>query len=82
VAFADIDGDGKQDLVVVSSGDDSVGIYLGDGSGGFELPQYITTGSTPYGMVVKDLNLDGKPDIVTANYNSNDVSILRNRTQR
>ena len=78
----DSDGDGKLDLVVANGGADSVGIYLGNGSGGFDAPQSFTVGATPYGMVIKDINLDGKPDIVTANYNSNDVSILRNKTQR
>jgi hypothetical protein len=82
LAIADVDGDGKLDLVVANSGTDSVGIYLGNGSGGFDAAQTITVGSTPYALVIKDLNLDGKPDIVTANFNSNDVSILRNKTQR
>ena len=82
VAIADMDGDGKLDLVVANGGADCVGIYLDNGSGGFDAAQSFTVGATPYGMVVKDINLDGKPDIVTANYNSNDVSILRNTTQR
>jgi FG-GAP-like repeat/IPT/TIG domain/Secretion system C-terminal sorting domain len=38
----------------------------------------FTTGNQPYISAIGDLNSDGKPDIVVANYNSNTISVLRN----
>ena len=32
----------------------------------------------PLSVAVGDLNLDGKPDLALANYNSDDVSVLLN----
>src|SRR5262249_44507430 len=34
------------------------------------------TGANPNSTAIGDLNQDGKPDLVTANYNSNTVSVL------
>jgi hypothetical protein len=42
----------------------------------FLAPIDYAAGSTPYGVVTADFNGDGKLDLATANYNSNDVSTL------
>ena len=36
------------------------------------------TGMLPYSVAVGDLDGDGKPEMATANYNSNTISVLRN----
>ena len=38
----------------------------------------VGVGSSPYSVFVADVNLDGKPDLLTANYGSNDVSVVLN----
>jgi hypothetical protein len=72
LAVADINRDGKPDVVTVN-GDTSpsVSIRLGNGSGGFTTPagSPLTPGVTPLGVRVADVNLDGKPDILTADFN-------------
>jgi gliding motility-associated-like protein len=40
----------------------------------------ISSGIFVYGIAVKDLNSDGKPDIVVLNSGSNDISILKNNS--
>jgi hypothetical protein len=82
VAVADVDGDGKLDLVVANcsatsgsctGGGGTVGVLLGNGDGTFQTPAvtYPSGGPTPFGVAVADLNGDGKPDIVAANCVSN-----------
>ena len=39
-------------------------------------PQFNRTGSQPGGVIIRDLNRDGKPDIAVANQGSNDVSVF------
>jgi hypothetical protein len=77
VAVADVNGDGKLDLVVAncsgsssdcSGGGGNVGVLLGNGDGTFKtaLP-FGPGGNTPFGVAVGDVNGDGRPDIVVAN---------------
>jgi hypothetical protein len=48
VARADFNGDGKQDLAVVTLSARSVSIRLGDGAGGFAVEPNLLTGSRPH----------------------------------
>jgi uncharacterized protein (TIGR03437 family) len=77
-AFGDFNGDGKVDLVVTNYGSTgSANVLLGKGDGTFQPPATYATGATAtYSVAVADLNGDGRADIVTANYESNNVSIL------
>jgi hypothetical protein len=75
VAVADVNGDGKPDLVVVNNCADSscvngnVGVLLGNGDGTFQpAVTYDSGGLDTYSVAVADVNGDGKPDLVVANY--------------
>jgi hypothetical protein len=78
VATGDFNLDGKPDMATANSGSNNVTIQLGDGSGGFTQPvsSPIAVGNNPRSVVVADFNLDGKPDLATANLSSNNVTIL------
>ena len=78
VAVADVNGDGKPDLIVANdSFNGSVSVLLGNGNGTFAPQQVIPAGVNPYSVAVADLNGDGKRDIVVANNgDGSSVSVL------
>lgn len=71
LALADLNGDAALDIVAddyrASSGN-SVSVYLNAGDGKFLPRLSFPVGSGPLGLAVADLNNDGKPDVVTANF--------------
>lgn len=72
--LADVNGDGKLDLVIDSFGEPLL-VMLGNGNGTFQ--NAIAGPSATYnsGMVIRDFNGDGKPDIVVGTYDG--VAFLR-----
>ncbi|MGA8490725.1 MAG: FG-GAP-like repeat-containing protein [Terriglobales bacterium] len=68
VAVADLNGDGKPDLVV-ANGDGTVGVLLANGDGSFQTAvTYGSGGAVASSVAVADVNGDRKPDLVVANH--------------
>ena len=65
VVAGDFNGDGKPDLAVADSGDDTVSVLLGDGTGGLRpapgLP--VDVGGAPTDLTAADLDGDGRADL-------------------
>lgn len=79
VALADVNGDGKLDILTANRSANDFSVLLGNGTGNFQPQQRFITGGQPSGMAVVYLNGDGKPDVVTANRSGNNVSVIMHR---
>jgi len=73
-----IDGDEYLDLLIANSGEDSLSLLRGTGSGQFSPATAISVGTAPWCSAIGDLNGDSLPDVVSANHDSNDITILLN----
>jgi hypothetical protein len=92
VAIADVNGDGKPDLLIANActgncnpGEGGVSVLLGNGDGSFQTPvTYDSGGIGATSLVTADLNNDGKIDLVVTNcgclnakfYSSGSVAVL------
>jgi MBG domain-containing protein/Big-like domain-containing protein/VCBS repeat protein/CARDB protein len=86
VAVADINGDGKPDLVVTNrnlnhtSGDDTVGMLLGNGNGTFQAMTTYPTAEGPVGVVVGNFTGGGQPDLAVVDYDAGEVTVVTQST--
>ncbi len=77
IKAADFDGDGNLDLVATLYCSNEIGIWKGDGKGGFEpAARFETRGHLPNKMQIADMNRDGHPDIVVSHCHTDDSIVI------
>jgi hypothetical protein len=77
VAVADVNGDGKLDLLTANEGNATVGVLLGNGNGTFQpVVTYSSGGNGANSVAVADVNGDGNPDLLVATSLSTTVGVL------
>ncbi len=79
MAIGDLDGDDWPDIAVVNDALNQVGILRNEGMGaiGFDARVAVNVEKRPQALALVDVDLNGKPDIVTAHW-GNVIEINRN----
>lgn len=86
-AIGDMDGDGKAEVIVgnystMPNNDDSVSVFKNTSTAGsitFAPRVRYTSNKTTRDVTIGDLNMDGKPDFVTANWLNYSASVFINK---
>jgi hypothetical protein len=75
VAIGDFNQDTRTDIAVATSAN-TVAVVLANVDGSFGSPTSFAVDSSPQSVLAKDLNGDGKLDLVTANVGAGNASVL------
>ena len=83
VVAMDVNGDGRLDLITAGYGDNTVAVLLNTTAPGattpsFAGPQSFPCGITSVSVAAADINGDGQPDLMAANFGDSTVSVLLN----
>jgi VCBS repeat protein len=76
VRFADFNGDGRVDLLVINGEMDTFTIFLGNGNGTFQSGKESGADTGPVYGLARDFNGDHLMDVAIVNIQSSDLSIL------
>jgi hypothetical protein len=68
LAFGDLDGDGRVDMVVADATNETLSVLLGTGGGAFGPPTYLGAGRAPQAVALGDVDGDLDLDIVVCDY--------------
>jgi hypothetical protein len=76
ITTADMNKDGKADVIVADFGTNNVSVFLGQANGTLLPAATVAVGTSPTIVAAGDLNKDGKIDVVTSNLNSGNITVL------
>ncbi len=94
VTVADLNNDNRPEIITADSRENAVGVLVHNNQGGFNTgggtgakndgttqPRQFLTGTSPEDVAVADVNGDGMPDLITADFNTNSIGVLLNNTK-
>ena|ERR1700730_581978 len=76
IVTADFNGDGKLGVAVANSTGGNVIVLPGNGDGTLQPGAYYQAGISPIALLIGDLNLNGKPDLLTVNTDGGNVTVF------
>ena len=74
--LADVNNDGKVDILCANFTSNTISVLLGNGTTTFQAAHDYAAGTGPYSLRAVDLNGDGNTDVIVADNTSNVVSVL------
>ena len=83
VRICDLNGDGLADIIMANSTDSTISILENTSGLGFGIISFasaidLTGKSGPQGVIVQDMNGDGKPEILAVSKDSNMLTVFKN----
>ncbi len=81
VSIGDLDGDGKPDMAVANSGDNTVSVFQNTSTtGGLSFASRVdfSAGPGPVSISIGDIDGDAKPDLAVVNNSGINTSVFRN----
>jgi len=79
VVAADVNGDGKMDLISANNGNKTLTVFTNKGRGLFVISSTPGVGSFPFSVAAADVNGNGKIDLISCNRGDNTLTVLTNR---
>jgi hypothetical protein len=76
IVFADVTGDGHDDIVSANFGSNNLSLLAGDGSGAFSAAVHLAVDGGPVIVHTADMDGDGDLDLVTANQWGQSAAVL------
>ncbi len=73
---ADLNRDGRPDLIVANTGSGTISVLLGNGNGTFQPPTNYPSGTYAGSLAIGDFNRDGNLDVAASNSGNNNVRVF------
>ena len=78
ISVADVNGDGRLDLITGNYNTNTLTVLTNNGLGGFGFYATLNVGKSPGSVLAVDVNGDGKLDLISGDYGSSTMTVLTN----